>query len=96
MNHSENFFTLKVNCYKIVITIISRWRGITRCKVKDDEIVAILSATLNVDGKMMKTANLFFDTFKKTNEVSWELIRSYIETGVPLDHLQLKSEPVGK
>ncbi|WP_404451377.1 flavoprotein [Virgibacillus necropolis] len=55
--------------------------------VKDDEMVAILSATLTVDGKTMETANLFFDTFKKTSEDGWLMMRSYIETGVPLDKL---------
>lgn len=55
--------------------------------VKDDEMVAILSATLTVDGKTMETANLFFDTFKKTSGDGWLMMRSYIETGVPLDKL---------
>lgn len=59
-------------------------------QVKDDEMMAILSATLTVDGKTMKTANLFFDTFKKTADDSWKMVRSYIETGIPLDNIQLK------
>lgn len=57
--------------------------------VKEDEMMAILFATLTVDGEAMKTANLFFDTFKQTKD-GWEMIRSYIETGVPLDNINLK------
>ncbi|MFZ3577788.1 flavoprotein [Virgibacillus sp. DJP39] len=56
-------------------------------QVKENEMLAILSATLTVEGEQMKTANLFFDTFKNTSGMEWKLVRSYIETGVPLDNL---------
>ncbi|WP_246096920.1 hypothetical protein [Psychrobacillus soli] len=45
--------------------------------------MAILSATLIIQGKSLGTANLFFQTFKKNSINDWELIRSYIEAGIP-------------
>lgn len=49
--------------------------------LKEDETMAILYATIVQNGKPMETGNMFFDTFKKREE-GWELVRSYIETGV--------------
>lgn len=49
--------------------------------LKEDETMAILYATIVQNGKPMETGNMFFDTFKK-REDGWELVRSYIETGV--------------
>ncbi|WP_201713145.1 nuclear transport factor 2 family protein [Rossellomorea arthrocnemi] len=55
-------------------------REVSVIPLKEDEMMAILSATIVIDGKPMQTCNLFFDTFKKQNQ--WKLIRSYIEAGV--------------
>ena len=44
--------------------------------------MAVLSATLVIQGKSLETANLFFNTFKKINNIDWKLIRSYIEAGI--------------
>lgn len=52
--------------------------------LREDERLVIISATLEVDGKQMDTANLFFDTFKMVNDTEWKLVRSYIEAGVTL------------
>ncbi|PFA62847.1 flavoprotein [Bacillus sp. AFS015802] len=49
--------------------------------LKEDETLAILYATIVLDGKPMETGNLFSDTFKKV-QGNWKLVRSYIETGI--------------
>lgn len=49
--------------------------------LREDETMAILLATLVIQGKSLETANLFFYTFKKSNS-DWKLVRSYIEAGV--------------
>ena len=53
--------------------------------LREDETMAILSATLIIQGKTLGTANLFFQTFKKNNNNDWRLVRSYIEAGIPFD-----------
>jgi len=53
--------------------------------LREHETMAIISATLAIDGKTLDTANLFFQTFKKYNNNDWILVRSYIEAGVMLD-----------
>lgn len=50
--------------------------------LRDDETMAILSATLVIEGKSLETVNLFFQTFKRNEENNWKLVRSYIEAGV--------------
>lgn len=50
--------------------------------LREDEVMAILSATLIIDGKRLENVSLFFQTFKKQENDDWTLIRSYIETGV--------------
>ena len=50
--------------------------------LRKDEIMAVLSATLVIQGKSLETANLFFNTFKKINNIDWKLVRSYIESGI--------------
>lgn len=57
---------------------------ISTLPLREDERLVIISATLEVDGKQMDTANLFFDTFKMVNDTEWKLVRSYIEAGVTL------------
>ena len=54
--------------------------------LREEETMAILSATLEIQGKRLETANLFFQTFRKDNNTDWKLIRSYIEAGVTLVH----------
>jgi hypothetical protein len=55
--------------------------------LRENEMLAILSATIIIKGKTLETANIFFDTFKKSVENEWQLIRSYIEAGVPIENL---------
>ncbi|WP_427136870.1 flavoprotein [Psychrobacillus psychrodurans] len=51
--------------------------------LRENETMAILSATLIIQGKSIETANLFFQTFKKDSINDWKLVRSYIEAGIP-------------
>ena len=51
--------------------------------LREDETMAILSATMIIQGKTLGTANLFFQTFKKYSHKDWKLVRSYIEAGIP-------------
>lgn len=53
--------------------------------LRKDETMAILSATMVIQGENLKTANLFFQTFKKYNQGDWKLVRSYIEAGISLN-----------
>jgi hypothetical protein len=55
--------------------------------LRNDEILAIISATMVIQGKSLETANLFFQTFKKNRNDEWKLVRSYIEAGIPIDNL---------
>ncbi|WP_044338628.1 DUF4440 domain-containing protein [Rossellomorea aquimaris] len=50
--------------------------------LKEDEVMAILSATIVMNGKALETCHLFFDTFKKMEDDNWKMVRSYIEAGV--------------
>ena len=61
-------------------------RVISILPLREEETMAILSATLEIEGNRLETANLFFQTFKKDNNNDWKLIRSYIEAGVTLVH----------
>jgi transcriptional regulator of heat shock response len=56
--------------------------------LRENEILAVLSATIIMDGKTMETMNLFFNTFKKLEGSGWKLIRSYIEAGVPIENVK--------
>ncbi|MCR8849280.1 nuclear transport factor 2 family protein [Rossellomorea sp. SC111] len=56
-------------------------REVSVIPLKEDETMAILFATIILDGGPMDTGNMFFNTFKKREE-GWKLVRSYIETGV--------------
>lgn len=56
--------------------------------LREKEYLVIISATIVINGRRMDTANLFFNTFKKVNNQEWKLIRSYIEAGVPHNHIQ--------
>ncbi|MBM6619536.1 flavoprotein [Bacillus suaedaesalsae] len=50
--------------------------------LRADEKMVIISASLEIQGKPLETANLFFQTFKKIDGSEWKLVRSYIEAGV--------------
>jgi hypothetical protein len=56
--------------------------------LRENEILAALSATIILEGKTMDTVNLFFNTFKRLNGSDWKLIRSYIEAGVPVENVK--------
>jgi hypothetical protein len=56
--------------------------------LREDEILTVLSATINIKGKTMETANIFFDTFKNIEGAGWKLVRSYIEASVPVGNVQ--------
>jgi SnoaL-like domain len=64
-------------------------REVSVISMKEDETMAILYATIVLDGKPMETGNMFFNTFKK-REDGWKLVRSYIETGVSVRGTDLK------
>lgn len=49
--------------------------------LREDETMAIISATLHIEGKPIGTANLFCNTYKLYGN-EWKLVRSYIEAGV--------------
>lgn len=53
--------------------------------LRKNEVMAILWATLNIEGKPIGTANLFCQTFKRINDAEWKLVRSYIEASVPVE-----------
>jgi len=55
--------------------------------LRENEYFVIISATIVINGKLLETGNLFFDTFKMGNNQEWKLARSYIEAGVPIDHI---------
>ena len=62
--------------------------------LREDEMMTIISATLVIQGTRIDTANLFFQTFKKDSMNKRQLVRSYIEAGIPnvyINQLQLKS-----
>lgn len=61
---------------------------ISTLPLRENEMLVTLSASIIIQGKPMKTVNLFFDTFKKTEGGDWKLIRSYIEAGVPIENVE--------
>lgn len=60
-------------------------RVVSILPLRKDETMAILSATMVIQGESLKTANLFFQTFKKYKQGDWKLVRSYIEAGISLN-----------
>ncbi|UTR10671.1 flavoprotein [Evansella sp. LMS18] len=60
---------------------------ISAMELNEDEVMAVLTGTLILNGEIMKTGNLFFETFKKSSDGEWRIVRSYIETGVPMKKL---------
>ncbi|WP_202406376.1 flavoprotein [Pontibacillus yanchengensis] len=55
--------------------------------LKEEECMAILSATIRQDGTSLETANLFFHTFQQNEEGDWKLVRSYIEAGITKENI---------
>lgn len=53
----------------------------------EGEMLAILSATIIINGISLDTSNLFFQTFKQNRLGEWRLVRSYIESGIPLKNI---------
>ncbi|PAD20731.1 flavoprotein [Terribacillus saccharophilus] len=49
--------------------------------LNENEFMAIIRATMTLEGKLIDTSNLFFQTFTCKNG-EWKLIRTYEETGV--------------
>jgi hypothetical protein len=66
----------------------SEWvlKTISTMPLRKDEAMAVISASLIIEGNPISTANLFFDTFKQTEE-GWRLSRSYVEAGVSVDNV---------
>ncbi|SIT89584.1 flavoprotein [Edaphobacillus lindanitolerans] len=55
--------------------------------LRENEVMAILSATLVTGGQNLENVSLFFQTFQRQEDEGWTLIRSYIETGVPGENI---------
>ena len=50
--------------------------------LRKDEVLVVISASMEIKGKSSDTSNLFFQTFKRDDEDTWQLVRSYIEAGI--------------
>ncbi|WP_258309465.1 flavoprotein [Cytobacillus oceanisediminis] len=57
-------------------------------QLREGEMLAILSATIIINGISLDTANLFFQTFKEDTLGEWKLARSYIEAGIPSENIK--------
>ena len=55
--------------------------------LKEQEWMAIIWAAPIIKGKAPMNGHLFFDTFKPDNDAGWKLVRSYIETDIPFEHI---------
>lgn len=64
----------------------ARWEinEIAEMPLRDDETMMILSAAIIMDDKRLETSNLFMQTFKMGDNNDWKLVRSYIETAIPM------------
>ena len=49
--------------------------------LNEKEVMAIIRATMTLEGILIDTSNLFFQTFKRKDS-EWKLIRTYEETGI--------------
>jgi hypothetical protein len=54
--------------------------------LKEDEMMAIIWASLIIEDIPIKTASLFFQTFR-WEEGSWKMVRSYIEAEIPIEKM---------
>ncbi|WP_079477254.1 hypothetical protein [Halobacillus salinus] len=50
-------------------------------QIKENEWLAAFWVSIVLDGDLLPTSNLFFDTFRY-EDGTWKLVRSYIEAGV--------------
>lgn len=50
-------------------------------KLKENEWLASFWVSIELEGELLGSSNLFFNTYKKEND-TWQLIRTYIEAGV--------------
>jgi len=51
--------------------------------LKSNERIAIIRATITIDGKLVETSNLFFQAFVLDSAShEWKLTRTYVETGI--------------
>jgi hypothetical protein len=78
----QGFHFVKENNAQWLVNVISI------LPLRVDETLVILSATMILEGELLKTANLFFQTFKGNSNGDWKLVRSYIEAGIPNEMLQ--------
>ncbi|WP_347551735.1 flavoprotein [Pseudalkalibacillus hwajinpoensis] len=55
--------------------------------LRRNEMLAIIWASISVDGNQSETGSVFFDTFRKGTQGNWKLVRSYIEAGIPRENV---------
>jgi hypothetical protein len=74
--------------FQFVIETESEWvlKTVSIMQLRENEVLAVISASMIIDGKPLETANIFFDTFKHENG-EWKLVRSYVEAGVRVDQV---------
>ena len=52
--------------------------------LRENEVMVVFWATIKIGDETKDSGHLFFDTFKKeAHSNNWQLLRSYIEAGVP-------------
>ncbi|WP_166000188.1 flavoprotein [Bacillus sp. Cs-700] len=68
----------------------STWvlKKLTVTPLRRNEMLAIIFASIEVDGKQSETGNVFFNTFRKEVQGNWKLVRSYIEAGIPGENVK--------
>ncbi|WP_416731756.1 flavoprotein [Fictibacillus sp. JL2B1089] len=54
--------------------------------LKEDEMLTIIWASLIIEDNPIKTASLFFQTFR-WEKGCWKMVRSYIETEIPIEKM---------
>ena len=62
-------------------------KELTTFPLKENEWMSIIWAAPVIAGKAPMNGHIFFETFKPDNNTGWKLIRSYIETNIPFEHL---------
>ncbi|TMW71458.1 flavoprotein [Alteribacter natronophilus] len=77
----QGFTFVKENNAKWVLEEIATFT------LRTDEVMMVVSATMDIGGKRMDTGNVLFQTFKKDGTDEWKLVRSYIEAGIPAENL---------
>ncbi|MED4205716.1 flavoprotein [Neobacillus mesonae] len=70
--------------FNFVLENRAQWdlRELAILPINKHETMAIIFASLIINGKKTETGNLFFETFKTEDQKTWKLVRSYIEAGV--------------